>query len=1235
MKLFCINSATSKYCKLFVVVSVFVLLQSCATHQPQYNKNNNKSVTTEATDSTNAVHTFYLIGDAGNAEMDSTIITLKSLKKKLDKSNKNATLLFLGDNIYPAGLPKKEDSERKLAEHRLDVQLNIAENFKGKTVFIPGNHDWYNNGLDGLKRQQEYVEKKLGKKSFLPKDGCSIESININEEIILIIVDSQWYITNWDNHPTINEDCEIKTRTQFLEEFRSEIKKARGKTTIVAIHHPMFSNGAHGGKYDFKSHLQPIPILGTLKNLLRKTTGISNADLQNIHYNELKRNLVAAAQHNEKVIFVSGHEHNLQYIVEENIPQIISGSGSKKTAVKNTGNGQYSHGENGFAVLKIYADGSSKVKFINAQTENTEFETKIFGADHNKIKYEYQKVFPDSIKTSIYTEKETTKSKFYSFLWGKRFRQYYSTPITAKVVDLDTLQGGLTPLRKGGGTQSRALRLTTKDGRQFVMRAMKKNASQYIQASMFKDQYVQKQFENTASENLVKDVFTGSYPYAPFVVGTLSDAIGVNRLNSKLYYIPKQKALGEFNSEFGDELYLFEEQASDGNLLLSEPNFTGNIISTNEVLLETQSDESKIVDEKTYLRARLFDMLIGDWDRHQDQWRWLEFKENAKTIYKPLPRDRDQPFSRMSDGFLLGAAVRLIPAAKLLRKYEDDLKDVKGFNTEPFPLDIAFIKQSGKEDWDEQVKFIQNNITEEVIEKAFDNVPNEVKDQTVVEIKNMLKNRKDNLQKIADRYFNLVNKTAVITGTVKDDFFKISCLENGSVTINGFRKKKDGLPEAFHSKTYDPKVTCEIWIYGLDDKDSFEVTGKSKKIKIRLIGGQNNDDFKIEKGQNIVIYDYKSKQNDITNAKKATLKLQDSYEVNVYDYKKIKNNINQIIPIIGANPDDGFKIGINNLYTRYGFELNPFSSQHQVKAAYYFATNGYELTYRLEVAKIFKHLNLEVTTGLQSPNFSQNFFGYGNETDNPDDDLGMDYNRIRVRSYNFIPSLKWRSKSGSSVNFGITYESIEVQNTQGRFVENNPQLPTYLFDEVEFIGTSMTFDFENYDSKTYPTLGMKTAISIGYKSSLEEDNSYGYIIPEISITHKLNPSGKLVLATKLKSHINIGNDFEFYQAASIGGIDGLRGFRNQRFTGNRSFYQNTDLRYSFSSMKTRIIPIKIGLYGGFDYGRIWLKGEDSDKWNNSYGGGFFINGVETVNANLGLFNSTDGIRIAFGLGFGF
>jgi len=167
---------------------------------------------------------------------------------------------------------------------------------------------------------------------------------------------------------------------------------------------------------------------------------------------------------------------------------------------------------------------------------------------------------------------------------------------------------------------------------------------------------------------------------------------------------------------------------------------------------------------------------------------------------------------------------------------------------------------------------------------------------------------------------------------------------------------------------------------------------------------------------------------------------------------------------------------------------------------------------------------------------------------------------------------------------------------------------------------------------------MATSLEIGYKTNADSDKlNFGYIIPMLSFDYKLVPSGKLVLATKFKAHFNIADEdnFKFYQGASIGGLDGLRGFRNQRFTGKTSYYQNSDIRYNFKKMRTGLLPVSMGVYGGFDYGRVWLPREDSDTWHTSYGGGFFLNGANVISANVGLFNSLDGVRFSFGLGFGF
>ena len=506
-------------------------------------------------------------------------------------------------------------------------------------------------------------------------------------------------------------------------------------------------------------------------------------------------------------------------------------------------------------------------------------------------------------------------------------------------------------------------------------------------------------------------------------------------------------------------------------------------------------------------------------------------------------------------------------------------------------------------------------------------------------LKENLKADEVNLQKISDAYYNHINKFGVIKGTNKDDWFEVERMRNGETKVTAYRIKNGNKGEIFHQRIYNSDCTNEIWIYGLDDKDVFNVTGEGDKlIKLILIGGQNNDTYNIENGKKVKIYDYKSKENTFKTSN-GNVKLTDDYQTNVYDYKKLKNNTNQLIPIIGANPDDGFKIGLSNTYTTYGFERNPFTSQHIISGAYYFATNGFDISYNGEFANVVGNMNFGLKTRFTSPNFAMNYFGFGNETpnyeadDNDGIDVNLDYNRVKIRLFKIEPSLIWHGRLGAIFEVGLSYENNEVEQTEGRFI--NLVLNDIIETGKSFYGLQAKYEYSNANNNAFPTLGMHVALETGYKNNIETSNSFGYVIPELAFDYRLLPSGKLVLATKLKAQINVGDGFEFYQAASIGANNGLRGYRNERFTGKSAFVQSTDLRLNISKVKTTLLPLNIGVYGGVDYGKVWINDEDSNIWNTAVGGGVFANAANMVTGNLSAFHSKDGFLIAFKLGFGF
>ena len=1237
---------------LLTICSLF-LLSACATFEPKINKDYPQETLVYPSEK-KLDKRFFLIGDAGYSQPGGSSAGLQAFKSFLDSSEtKNTYTIFLGDNIYPAGMPNEDDPLRKQSEYRIDAQIDALEDYDGEILFIPGNHDWYDQGIGGVKEQADYIEERTKQEDiWAPTPGCGLEIRDVSDDLTMIIIDSQWYLEDWDDNPTINDNCpEIKTRAGLFLEIETELKKSQNKNVLMVLHHPMYTNGVHGGNYHFNRHLYPsqkkipMPVLGSLAMLIRTTGGVSIQDAQNERYKSFRDRLETLSKGYKRVTYISGHEHNMQYVLHEGLHQIISGSGSKSSFASLRNDGVFAYPGQGFAVYDVFKDKSTWVRFYGSENNKPKllFQTQIFKEDQEPTFDSIPNPFElsNEVEVSIYDQEATDKSEVYESLWGDHYRSLYGKKIKAQVALLDTLYGGLKVVREGGGHQTRSIRVEDSEGRDYNIRALKKSAVQFLQTVAFKDESVEQKFENTLAEDAVEDFYTASHPYAFMAVPKLSEAAGIYHTNPKIIYLPEQKALGKYNEAYGDDIYMIVERPEEDWMdadFFGSPNH--DIQSTEGMFDRMRRDEKYSIDEAAYIRARVFDMLIGDWDRHNDQWRWAEFEtEDGKHIFKPIPRDRDQVFSNF-DGAFFGTLKGLAGFAKQFGKYGEDIDDVTWFNTAAIGLDRSIIQNQGKETWLAEAKYLQEHITDEVIQEAFNDLPKEVReDESTERIKELLKARRENIVAIAERYAKHLDKLAIVTATDKDDYIDVTRLPEGKTNIKIFRNIKGKRKYLFIHKTYNKKDTKEIWIYGLDDDDVFTVTGESNSgnIFLRLIGGQNNDIYNIENPNKLKIYDHKSKPNTLDNAQNAKIRLSDNYEQNIYNKNKKIYSTNVILPGIGYNPDDGLKLGIQNVFSHYGFKRDPYTSQHRLRAGYYFATNGFDIHYNARFARIVGKYSLSAGGWFTSPNFAQNFFGLGNGTRNAnrDDDEDFDFNRVKISKIGAQVGLVRQSPFGSYFGYHISYESVEVEETGGRFVDQYFDDPE-VFNRQYFVGVDGTYRYESYDDVLNPTNGMRFQLSLGGKMNTRKtENMYAYIKPSIEFYNSISRNRRWVLHTALNSHVNIGDDFEFYQGANLGGDSGLRGYRNERFIGESSLATSADIRYTLGEFKTTFLPFEFGIFGGGDVGRVWLDGEDREQWHNDFGGGIWVNSAEAVNGTFNLFAGEDGLRFSFGFGFRF
>jgi len=955
------------------------------------------------------------------------------------------------------------------------------------------------------------------------------------------------------------------------------------------------------------------------------------------------------AKSSDRITVVSGHEESLQYLEGGNIHQIISGSLSKSTATKLSRGrittiggslkyeGKFTDGKKGFARLDYFEDGSSEVTFFSEKNSNNRFN--ILPALNPVLeKIDFRKVTEKAKSEVIISDsKALERTGFYKYLWGNRYRKYFGKSVSAPVAMLDTLYGGLKVTKEGGGHQSFSIRLEDKNGKEYSMRSLKKNALKFLKFKIPGIAYTEDDYDDTFTEDIISDFFTSAHPYMQLVINPLARAVKVNHSSPTLFYVPKQKSLGDLNVRFGDELYFIEERPSDEQLnfkgykrTLDEQGEIKDFESTTDMLEKIKGDESYTVDQRDFIRARLFDMLIGDWDRHQDQWRWVEYeKENGDKEFQPVPRDRDNAFPKF-DGAGISILKLFMPSMRPWQNYGPKIKSVKWLNNSGNRIDQVVLNKFDYKVWQEEATYIQQNLTEEKIEAAFQKLPKEVQDKTSEEIKNNLILRLKNLDTYAVEYSRYLEKTIILHGTEKDDKIEVTRLPEGKTKVVLKRLLSDQKNEVMFERIFDAEQTNEIYIYGLGDDDQFEVSGtENHKIWVRLIGGYGKDVYNISGKKRIKVYDWVHEETKFENDKPEH-QFTDVYKTNTFHWRFFEENSNIFAPNLGFRTDDGFYLGARNTYIGNGFNGNKFKQKHSLTANYYFKFKALELGYSGIYANIFPKWNLETSAYFTNNRFSNNFFGIGNESMNLEDTVGRDFYRSRLQKARISAGIAYHT-----LRFKAIYESFKVRELSDRFF-TPANLDPLVFVSQNFVGLETSALYDLADAKDFPSKSIIFGLTAGYKVNTSiAKNKFGYLKFKAGFSHKLIPSGDLVIGTLAAINTNFGDDYFFYHAQSIGGDNGLRGFRDERFSGKTSFYQTTDLRLRLKRYVTAIAPITLGVYGGFDYGRTWTPNEDSNIWHTSQGLGFWASGFNFLSFSAGYFNSIEGNLIQVGFGFEF
>lgn len=1100
---------------------------------------------------------------------------------------------------------------------------NLAELSKklspsgGSVFLIPGVQNWEFGKSEGynsiLKIQRQIDSLQLTNLKWAVRDACpGPEEFPLDDDHLLVFLDTQWLIHPYDRGDE-NSSCETKSPAEVILALRDIFLRNDEKKIIVAMYHPLWSVGESSGVFGIKDHIfptthlipwlyLPLPIIGSAYPAYRSFLG-GVKDQAHPAYKSWVDSFRESVRAHPNVVMISALDRSLQYSNIDECAIIMTNSSRASGSIKKSPFNKFSSVVPGWTKLTLEQEKPIQLSFFQIGREEPVFESELPLRTRPKQLSEEDirdiNLDKDSVLTPMSYRYISNRSNEHFF--GKNYRNEWSTAVKIPVFRLSEAGNSYTILKRGGGMQTKSLRLKNhQDQQEYVLRSIEKYPEAAIPAAL----------KRTIAKEIVQDQISASNPYAPLVLPVLAEAAGVGHLDPKIVWVPDDPDLGIYRAEFGQNSYLMERRFP----LIPSGIENAKAYTTDKVIENLLEDNDNTIDQTQALRSRIFDLFIGDWDRHDDQWVWIGIKEKGGRRFSPVPRDRDQAFF-VNEGILPKIASRNWIMPKL-QGFDYELKNVNGFMFNGRYFDRNFLNQLDKPHWEHTLDEILSNLSEAVIDSSLTKLPKEIQLLSADQIRNKLLQRKTWLKEKSLEYYSFLSKEVDIPGTHKNEEFHLTHFPDGKLELNMRKISKSGkLEQILYHRIFDPSETKEIRLYGIGGNDVFRLTGTGPGvIKVRVLSGDSpdliQDDANLLKKSHI-IYQYTGAPDSVSMLSSSKIINSSDKNIFLYNRKEFKYEVLSPLPSLEFNPDDGLYLGAGLKWTKQGFRKEPFKSEQVLKGNAALLTGAFNFYYTGRFVDIWKKWDLELAADVRAPNYVTNFFGFGNETEGLSSvENDLDFFRARYNQIRMYSGLRKELGPNSFLRIGpiAEYLSMDESDNSGRFIAS----PESGLDQIElnraktYSGILGRIELDRKNHKQLPTLGFQFLAEAKGLTGLNEFSRPSLQLSSgISGYWTFSKNSRFTWASRLGGGYTFG-DYEFFQAQTLGGSANLRGYRRSRFSGDAIFYSNTDLRIRLFDLKTYLFPASGGILGFYDVGRVWHSTKSSDLWHSGKGFGFWI-----------------------------
>jgi hypothetical protein len=795
---------------------------------------------------------------------------------------------------------------------------------------------------------------------------------------------------------------------------------------------------------------------------------------------------------------------------------------------------------------------------------------------------------------------------------GEHWRPLWITPFKAGVLDLSKFGGGLQAFKRGGGLQTKSIHFKGNDGKRYKFRSMDKDPRQVLPPDL----------RNTVFADAFKDQISASHPLSSIIVSRLLDEIGVLNAKPIVVVLPDDERLGEFRMEFKRLLGTIEENPTERKN--DKPGFANadKIIDTYELYEKLEKDNDNRVDAVEFLKARLLDLMIGDWDRHYDQWLWAGYKDDGLTVYKPIPRDRDQAFS-LYDGLLPMIAGRAITQ---IEGYGKDYPKIYNLSFNGRYLDRRILPMVEKNVYDSLTNFIKEKLTDQVIDEAVSLMPKEWYRLGHKKLKDLITARRNKLDEASEEFFDLINETADIYCSDKNEEIIIHCGER-EMSIDVFKIKKDGSrsPVPIYSRVFDPDLTDDIRIYLDKGKDKVTVTGNSFSdgtdisyfpIDVRLVYGEGKKELS---DKDLAFIEMTKDSRSKTDMKE---RFEPANEDRGFDWR--------FSPVLNYNSDDGIVIGGGPILYHYDYGVKPFDYKLLLTAAYAFGAKSADINFAGEFYSIIKGMKVAPRFHFTQLGITR-FYGLGNETpyDKEKDKDGF-YN-VDQNLAQFSVEFETRLSKRIMMTISPFLRRSNTYDKPGTNLSLYPDI--YGIGRIGLTGINGKLTYDSRNNATYPQRGVYIHVLGNFTPGTSEDTqNFGKAGIDFRAYYSYDTTKGVAFAFRGAAG-KVWGKYPFYESLFLGGVNSLKGFNRERFAGESVILSQAELRVPVTVINI-LVPGVIGVSAFGGVGRVFLPDEESKKWHPSFGGSLWISYLNRLyNFELSVGRSYEGFTYSLGTAF--